>query len=263
MKSIKKSLLRNAVVYLIVLLTAVAGNTSARDYYQIKIYTIKSADQETRIDNYLKNAYIPAMHRAGFKTVGVFKPVADDAAAGTKIFVLIPLKKLSDIEKIEEKLSGDKELQSAGTEYINAPHDNPPYERIESILLRAFSDYPETHIPNFDTPTSEQIFELRSYQGPTEKIWKSKVEMFNEGGEVGIFKELNFNPVFFGEVLSGCAMPNLMYMTSFSDIASNKDLWDDFGKHPDWKRISGMEMYQNNVSHIDKWLLHPADYSDI
>ena len=73
------------------------------------------------------------------------------------------------------------------------------------------------------TPPAERIYELRSYQGATEKYYRRKVEMFNEGGEVNIFKRLEFNPVFFGEVISGPAMPNLMYMTSFANEASQKE----------------------------------------
>ncbi len=81
---------------------------SARDYYQIKVYTIKDKTQETRVDNYLKDAYLPALHKAGIKTVGVFKPIADDKAFATKVFVFIPLKELAQIEEIEEKLASNK-----------------------------------------------------------------------------------------------------------------------------------------------------------
>ena len=263
MKLSKKHLFRAFSFTFLILLITLSSNTFASDYYQIKVYNIKNADQEAQIDNYLRNAYIPAMHRAGYKTVGVFKPIADDPAVGTKIFVLIPLKGLSDIEKIEEKLSKDKELQTAGADYINALYNNPPYERIESILLKAFAKHPDYFVPKYNTPKSEQIFELRSYQGATEKIWKKKVEMFNEGGEVGIFREVGSNAVFYGEVLSGSTMPNLMYMTSYENMDSNKKHWEAFSNHPNWKRLSGMEEYKNTVSHIDKWFLHPTDYSDI
>jgi hypothetical protein len=227
------------------------------------VYTIKNSDQESQIDNYLKNAYLPALHRAGISKVGVFKPKADDPAVGTKVFVFIPLKDLSQIEKIEEKLLKDNKYKDNASAYINAAFDNPPYERIESILLKAFDKQPEFFAPKFDTPKSEQIFELRSYQSATEKIHNKKVEMFNEGGETAIFKNVGSNAVFYGQVISGSAMPNLMYMTSYSDMKSNEDHWKAFRDHPDWKRLSGMEEYKNTVSHIDKWMCHPTDYSDI
>ena len=87
--------------------------------------------------------------------------------------------------------------------------------------------------------------------------------MFNEGGEVDIFKTLGCEPVFFGQVISGNAMPNLMYLTSYSNMQSNLDHWAAFRNHPDWKRLSGMEEYKNTVSHTDKWMCHPTDYSDM
>ena len=87
--------------------------------------------------------------------------------------------------------------------------------------------------------------------------------MFNEGGETGIFKNIGANAVFYGEVISGSQMPNLMYMTSYENMQSNEDHWKLFSNHPDWKKLSGMEEYKNTVSHIDKYMLYPTDYSDI
>jgi len=263
MKTTKKSFSRVLSLSVLILVLAISSTLSARDYYQIKVYTIKNADQESQIDNYLKNAYLPALHRAGISKVGVFKPKADDPAVGTKVFVFIPLKDLSQIEKIEEKLVKDNKYQSNAAAYINAAFDNPPYERIESILLKAFTAQPEFFAPKFNTPKSEQIFELRSYQSATEKIYNKKVEMFNEGGETEIFKAIGANAIFYGEVISGAAMPNLIYMTSYESMQSNLDHWKVFRDHPDWKRLSGMEEYKNTVSHIDKWMCNPTDYSDI
>ena len=41
---------------------------------------------------------------------------------------------------------------------------------------------------------------------------KKPCTMFNEGGEIRLFARLNFNAVFYGDVLAGDRMPNLMYM---------------------------------------------------
>ncbi len=237
--------------------------SAARDYYQIKIYTIKDKTQESTVDTYLKDAYIPALHRAGIKTVGVFKPIESNENFGKKIFVLIPLKNLEDIEKLESITQKDKKYIEAGAAYINATHDKAPFERIESVLLKAFEKHPDFFIPKYSSSKSDQIFELRSYQGATEKMWRKKVEMFNEGGECALFDKLGFNAVFYGEVISGADMPNLMYMTSFENTESNQEHWNAFRNHPDWKELSGKEEYKNTVSHIDKWLCHPTDYSDI
>ena len=51
-----------------------------KDIYEIRVYKLKSSDQITATDNYLKDAYLPAMHRLGIKQIGVFKPVSNDTA---------------------------------------------------------------------------------------------------------------------------------------------------------------------------------------
>ena len=233
----------------------------AGNYYQIKVYSLDNPSQEERIDNYLKSTFLKAAHEAGIDNVGVFKPIETDPDYGKKIFVLIPLNDLSEIEKIEDQLSRI-ELNSESADYINAAHDNPPFKRVETTILKAFSEMPNYHKPAFDTPKQGQIFQIRSYEGATEKLYQKKVEMFNEGGELAIFKDLGFNPVFFGEVLAGANMPNLIYMTSFKNIDSNKELWEAFGVHPKWEELKNNKEYANTVSHIDNWLCHPTDYSD-
>ncbi len=254
---------RKALVVLFIFTITCLSTVSARDYYQIKVYNLKDSRQETQVENYLQKAYLPALHRAGIKQVGVFKPIESEPDAGKLIFVFLPLKSLEQIEKIESALAKDKQYQKDGASYINASWDNTPYERMESILLKAFKEMPAFAIPKHNTNPSERIYELRSYEGPTEKYYHKKVEMFNEGGEVTIFKNVGSQPVFFGEVLSGSTMPNLMYLTTYSDMKSHDEHWDAFRNHPDWKKLSGMQEYDHTVSKAVKHLLHPTDYSDI
>lgn len=234
-----------------------------RSFYQIKIYHLKDKAQESRMDQFLEKAYLPAMHKAGVQQVGVFKPVESDTAAGKRIYVLIPLKSMQQFVTLEQKLEKDKAYSKNGKDYLDAVHDNPPYERIESIILQAFTDMPSLHVPDLKSPASQQVYELRSYEGPTEKIYQNKVQMFNEGGEIEIFDRLGFNAVFYAEVLSGCRMPNLMYMTSFENMESRDKHWDAFRNDPAWEELSAMDEYQNNVSKSNIFLLHPTAYSDI
>jgi hypothetical protein len=250
---------------LVVISTLLAGVSfsQTRDIYQIKIYSIKSEQQGQQLDTYLKDAYIPALHRTGIKNVGVFKPVEDAEMAGKKVYVLIPFESINQFEQLRALLNNDKKYLKEGADYSNAAFDNPPYVRIKSILLRAFSTMPEYGIPSHSTAPSEQIYELRSYQGATEKLYEKKLEMFNEGGESKIFKDLGFQPVFFGEVLSGSEIPNLMYMTSFKDSAAQGELWKAFGSSPQWDKLKSDEQYANTVSNIEKILLHPAEYSEL
>ena len=86
--------------------------------------------------------------------------------------------------------------------------------------------------------------------------------MFNEG-ETDIFDRLNFNPIFYGEVIAGSNMPNLMYMTSHANLKEREKNWDNFREDKEWERMSGMEEYKNTVSHSDIILLHPTEYSKL
>ena len=117
-------------------------------------------------------------------------------------------------------------------------------------------------LPALKSDKKSRVYELRSYESATEKIYKNKVQMFNQGDEIGLFKRLDFNAVFYGEVISGSKMPNLMYMTSFENMDERNKHWKTFVDDPYWKKLSAMPEYQNNVSHMDIILMYPSDYSD-
>ncbi len=233
------------------------------DFYQIKIYHLNDKAQEAVMDKFLKEAFIPAVHRAGITKIGVFKPVEGDTIAGNVIIVFIPFKSLKQFEDLPLVLAKDSEYNASGKDYIDAPYNNPPYGRIESIILKAFVEMPQYAVPSYNSKPAERIYELRSYEGATEKIFQRKVEMFNKGGEVKLFQKLGFNAVFYAEVISGSTMPNLMYMTTFSDMKSHDEHWNAFRNAPEWKELSGREEYRNTVSRAVIYLLHPTDYSDI
>ncbi len=231
--------------------------------YQLKVYNFSEKSQEARLDAFLEDAYLPALHRAGINAVGVFKPVEGEDDYGNKIYVLIPFQSLDQFAQLESLLDKDEQFNRAGKDYIEAPFDNPPYDRIESTLLRAFEDMPKLHVPYHSTPPGKRIYELRSYEAATEDLYKRKVHMFNQGGEIDIFEKLNFNAVFYGEVLSGSEMPNLIYMTTFPDKSTRDAYWDAFRVDPDWEELKVVEYYENTVSKNNTYFLHPTDYSDI
>ena len=233
-----------------------------RNFFEIKIYHLKTAAQAQRVEQYLKDAYIPAMHRAGIKKIGVFKPVVDSVAEQL-IYVLIPYTSLDQFEKLPAILEKDQQHNVAGKEYIDAVYTDPPFTRIESILLKAFEGMPSFNSPKFTTPVADRVYELRSYEGHTEKIYRNKVQMFNKGDEIGLFNRLGFNAVFYGEVLVGSKMPNLMYITSFENRASRDAHWKAFSADSQWKALAAMSEYKNNVSKNTIVFLKPTDYSEM
>lgn len=234
-----------------------------QEYYELRIYQLTSDAQEKRIHAYLKNALVPALHRAGIKTVGVFKQKGNDTAAIKKIVVLIPYKSLTDLEAIEAKLEKDKAYGTAGADYINAAHNESAYSRFSKVLLKAFSGQPVLTKSKLTGPREERVYELRSYESASEKIYRKKVEMFMKGNEISIFDRLGFNAIFYGEVLAGGSMPNLMYMTSFDNKEARDAHWKSFVDDAEWKKVSSEEQWANTVSHIDITFLTSTEYSDL
>ncbi|MBO9150809.1 NIPSNAP family protein [Chitinophaga sp. GCM10012297] len=258
----------STLVLFICLLSGVFSAASAhmpppgREFYQIKIYHLKTERQIARVDSFLSAAYLPALHRAGIAKVGVFKPIQQDTA-DLKIYVLVPFRSLEQFEKLASVLDKDEAYAKAGASYINAAYNDMPYARLENILLKAFRDHPVMDMPKLTSPKNDRVYELRSYESPTEKYHANKVKMFNDGNEIGLFRRLGFNAVFYGQVIAGGSMPNLMYMTTFNDRADRDAHWKSFGGDAEWKKLSAMEEYKNNVSRNTQYFLRPVEYSDI
>jgi len=233
-----------------------------QEFYQLTVYHFTTVDQEKILDDYFQQALIPSLHEMGVRSVGVFKAIANDTSANKSIYVFIPVKTLNRIDEINRELVKNEKFRSAGKEYLNVAHNAPAYTRMERIILKAFALSPVMRLPKLTSPNNERVYELRSYESAGEVIFRNKVHMFNEGGEMDIFTKLNFNAVFYGEVVAGSQMPNLMYMTTFENRGERDAHWAAFGIDPDWKQLSSLPEYKNNVSHIDVTFLRPADYSD-
>lgn len=238
-------------------------NTAARQYFELRIYHFSTGEQMAVADSFFKTALVPALHKAGVKRVGVFAAAGSDTAVDKKMYLLISYKSLRQMEGVSVGLQQSKTYNKAGAFFLQAAHDKPPYTRYETVLLQAFTDMPEIAVPQLTGTKKDRVYELRSYEGPTDAAYQNKVKMFNAGGEVKLFDRLGFNAVFYGEVISGNRMPNLMYMTSFNNKASRDQHWKTFGTDPEWKALSARPEYQHNVTKIDISFLTPAEYSDL
>ena len=150
---------------------------------------------------------------------------------------------------------------AAMPDYSNAAYNKPPYTRLETIILTAFATRPQPLQTKLTGDRAKRVYELRSYESPTEALHYNKVRMFNSG-ETDLFDRLGFNPVFYGSVVAGSHMPNLMYLTTFNDKADREKHWDAFGKDAQWKDLSSRKEFQNNVSKADITFLYPTAYSD-
>jgi hypothetical protein len=238
------------------------SSSKNREYYQLQVFHFRTNAQEAMIDEFLSRAFLPAMHRQSIAQVGVFKPIGNDTASDKLIYVLLPLKTAGQFSNITSALLKDKNYVQAAKQWNELPPTNPPYVRLETIFMQAFRLAPRMKLPALKSPKNQRVYELRSYESATEALYRNKVKMFNEGGEIALFARLQFNAIFYAEVLAGSRMPHLMYLTSFENMEERNRHWKTFVDDPEWKKLSSMPEYQNNVSKADIILMRAAEYSD-
>jgi hypothetical protein len=225
-----------------------------REFYELRGYTLKDKDQQKLVEDYFSDALIPAFIRAGGGRVGVFTELKPEGQ--TALFALLPYNSYEDFELMQEKLAMDKVYLQSADAYLNAPAIDPAYTRISSSLLKSF-----VHMPKMQVPEKKpRIFELRRYEHATEGAGQKKLEMFNDAGEIDIFKRLGFRPVFFGETLVGEQRPNLIYMLTFDDMAAHDAHWGAFGNDTEWLKLKANPDYADAklVSNITSIMLTPA-----
>ena len=248
--------------FLLLLFIPLISEAQKPETYILITWNYHTPQQEKVTEDFVKSAFMPALHRAKYKNIGVFKPIPSDTLLfGKRLHVLIPCKDPGALSFIDGLLS-DKQLRSDGATYLDAAPAQPPFDRKEITVLTAFSGLPRMELPKINSPLDNRVYELRSYEGPTELKYKAKVSMFNEGDEIGLFREIGMNGIFYGEVIAGSKMPNLLYMTAYADMATRDRLWKEFFNHPKWKQLLTITQYQNSVSKAEIFLLQPTTYSD-
>lgn len=236
---------------------ALAGDAPKKQYLELRLYRLGAGAMRERFEKFLAEAAIPAWNRIGVKPVGVFG-AADGKTAD--LYVLLPHESAEAFATSAQRVWDDAEYRKAGGPMLDAGKDDPLYQRIESTLMLAFDG-----IPKVETPTKKdsRLFQLRIYESPSDAKAKKKVEMFNTGGELAVFRAVGMGPVFFGETLVGTKVPNLTYMVGFDDEAAQKAGWDKFLAHPDWIKMRDDPQYKDTVSNITNLVLRPAACSQI
>jgi hypothetical protein len=243
-------------------LPAQESGAGSREYYELRKYKLENGPQTKLTHQYLEEALIPALNRMGMKTIGAF-----DLYLGSEtptLYLLVPSTSLEALATAELKLAHDDEYQKAGEAFLKAPAKEPPYYRIESNLLIAFEGHPKLTLPPVTASHGQRVFQLRTYESPTNSDHRAKVEMFHHG-EFQYFQEAGFWQVFYGDALIGTRLPHLTYMISFPDLGDLKAKWSAFSNNAGWKKLSAEHAYsfESIVSNIDSLILNPTSYSQI
>jgi len=224
-----------------------AADSGQPQYYELRIYSTKSEEQQKLVSDYWQNAAVPAYNRMGIQPVGVFTELQDSPT--NKVYVLIPCESLDVFAAIPARLAADAAYQAAAAEYMGRPKSSPAFERIESSLNVAFDSMKKLAPPPSAADKTPWIFELRTYQSPSESKGINKVQMFNSG-EVPLMQGVGLCPVFFAQTLVGSQMPNLVYMVSGENMDEHQKHWKGFMGAPAWKKLSGDAQYKDNVSRV-------------
>jgi hypothetical protein len=240
-------------------MAATNAKKQGSEVYELRTYTLSNNNQQQLVLDYWQKVAIPALNKLRSKNIGVFTEYKPEGQS--KIYVVIPFASANDFMEINRKLDADQTYQQAAAHYLNAPAKTPAYDRIESSLLKAFAGFPHIVAPE----NKARIFELRRYESSGEAAGKKKIDMFNNVGEIEIFKRVGLTPVFFGETIIGGLRPNLTYMLTFYDMAEHDKNWKAFGSDPEWARIKAIPGYEdaNIVSRINRVFLVPASFSQI
>ena len=235
------------------------GGSSQQEYYELRKYYLLNRSKTQVFHSFLRDAVLPALKRIGIGPVGVFNVKYGENVPLQTVYTLVPHRSLESCMAVTDRLAQDSEFMNKGYNAINASISDPAYVRFDSSLMLAFKDIPKMELPK----KKAGIFELRTYESHSTKAAKKKIEMFNEGGEIQIFRDTGLSPVFFGETLAGPQMPNLIYMLAFEDMAERDKNWSVFVDSPGWKSLSADPQYKDTVSNITDVILTPTPYSQI
>ena len=232
----------------------------ARQYIELRRYHLIPGPRQRAFIDFVGQAAVPAMNRAGVGKVGAFTVVYGQNAP--TLLLVLAHDTLDSVVTLRDRLAADSAYGSAGAAVLDAPMADPAFIRVESTLLRAFEAMPKVEAPASAGKPGPRIVELRTYESHSDKAALNKLEMFN-AGEVPTFRRTGLTPVFFGETLLGEKMPSLNYMLTFADMAARDAAWSAFSKDPDWKTLSANPKYKDNVSAISDLILRPTAYSQL
>ncbi len=239
-----------------------AAGSFVREFYELRRYHLRRGPKQKVFEDYLRNAYLPALGRLGVGPVGVFSVMLGPESPS--LWVLVPYPSLDQFAAVPAKLRDDAEYKQAGAEARGSTAADPAYLRVESWLLGSIASVPRLEVPAQTKAGKGRIFELRTYESHSKGANAKKIEMFDLG-ETAIFRRAGLAPVFFGEALVGSRLPNLTYMLVYDDLPARDEAWRKFGGDPEWRKLSSTPGYTDAeiVTDISNLILRPTAYSQV
>ena len=129
------------------------------------------------------------------------------AATARRSTCCVPHQDAESLLSLDARLGADAEYAKAAASFLALPPADPPFERCDSSLVAAVADAAGIEKPAGAMAAASRLYELRTYRSPSEPAGRRKIEMFEAGGELAIFRRLGFHVVFFGRDLVGSGLP--------------------------------------------------------
>lgn len=240
-----------------------AAADPAPQLLELRRYRLRFGPMEARFAEYQKNVLLPALNRAGVKPVGAWSvSLGPDNPA---VYTLLPHPNGDSLATLAARIAEDAEYRRGAAAFRGLPASDPPYVRRESSLMVAFDTVPRVEAPKGPLAGPSRLFELRIYESHNEAAGQKKIEMFEKAGEIGIFRRLGLQPVFFARNVIGTNLPSLTYMLVYADMAAREKAWTAFREDPEWVKLRATPGYTNAeiLTNVTSLFLRPTEYSQI
>ena len=239
------------------LLQASSHKASEQRFHELIKFEVLNNAKRGQLEKFIGDTIIPGLNNLGCKPIGVFRPKY--GAHGSEVYLLVPHANIDSFLTVWDELAETPEYLAVA----NTEMSDPLYERMESSLMKAFKGMTEIEVPSAVDGVKGRIFELRTYESHNRLKSIRKIEMFNEGGEIKIFRDVGLHPVFFGQTVAGPLMPNLVYMLAFTDMQQRDKHWGQFSSSPGWAELRKETRYSGTVSAITDVILTASPVSQI
>jgi len=260
----KKDFLITAGVAVMMAAQVLAQEAGQRELIEIRTYTCSSVEKRDKLMAVFDVALIPALNRQGIRKVGVFWASGEvndgDAAYSTNVFVVIPHPDWASFSGCGQRLLADAQFMRGAAAIFEAPMKDPLYDACAGALLQAFATCPQVRRV---TDSADRLLQLRTYNSYTSERNVRKVAMFEQGGEIGLFRACGMEPVFFGQALAGNRLENLTYMLGFANKDEKAAAWKRFREHPGWLKLKADPHYKDTANKITNIVLRPSKGSQL
>ncbi len=231
--------------------------------FEIRYFQLRnSADRQIqRVADFLRDAYALALLRAGAKLEGAFANLI--APNGPFVMAISSYSSMAAYDAALQKTGADSIYQLEVTALEGK--GGLSYVRVETSLLRAFPTMPSVVPLAVGAGKPPRVFELRTYESNSPVTLARKIGMFEQGGEIEIFRRVGITPVFFAETLVGRQMPNLTYLVAYDSLAGREQAWTRFLADPEWLKLRAKPGLSDPeiVSNISNVLLQPLPFSPL